>query len=245
MGAEAARGHHQRVVAGIEPAHPGLYATNALEIAQRTLERQRNRSGDKSLNTAEARGYYAIALARSSKPAEALAAFKEAIPVLLSTTGGSDDDSGSTAAAREGRTRFVVEGYLRVLATNPALAGPNVAEETFGYADLLRGQAVQRALQASSARSATDNPELANLIRVSQDGEKKIGAAVAALNNLLSSPPEERDEKAVKAIQAEIASQQNARGEGAEGYRAKIPAIRQPREPAAAGRSRSAEAARR
>jgi CHAT domain-containing protein len=112
---------------------------------------------------------------------------------------------------------------LRVLATNPALAGPNVAEETFGYADLLRGQAVQRALQASSARSATDNPELANLIRVSQDGEKKIGAAVAALNNLLSSPPEERDEKAVKAIQAEIASQQNARAKALKDIAQKFP----------------------
>ena len=98
-----------------------------------------------------------------------------------------------------------------MLALNPALAGPNVAEDTFGYADLLRGQAVQRALQASSARSATDNPELATLIRTSQDGEKKIGAAVASLNNLLSLPPEERDEKAVKATQAEITSLQNAK----------------------------------
>jgi CHAT domain-containing protein len=186
-------------------------ATNALDIAQRTLERERTRSGDNSLNTAVTRGYYAIALARSGKPAEALQAFKQSLPVLLGTTGGSDDDSGSTAAAREGRTRFVIEGYLRVLALNPALAGPNVAEETFGFADLLRGQAVQRALQASSARSATDNPELASLIRTSQDGEKKIGAAVASLNNLLSLPPEERDEKAVKATQAEITALQNAK----------------------------------
>ncbi len=185
-------------------------AANALEIAQRTYERQRSRSGDKSLNTAVARGYYAIALARSSKPAEALQAFRESMPVLLTTSGG-DDDSGSTAAAQEGRMRFVVEGYLRVLALNPALAPANVADETFGYADVLRGQAVQRALQASSARSATDNPELANLIRASQDGEKKIGAAVASLNNLLSMPPEERDEKAVKATQAEITSLQNVK----------------------------------
>jgi CHAT domain-containing protein len=198
-------------------------AANALEIAQRTFERERSRSGDKSLNTAVARGYYAIALARSSKPAEALQAFRESIPVLLTTTGGSDDDSGSTAAAREGRTRFVIEGYLRVLALNPALAGPNVAEETFGYADLLRGQAVQRALQASSARSATDNPELADLIRASQDGEKKIGAAVASLNNLLSSPPQERDEKSVKAIQAEIVLLQNARTKALKDIAQKFP----------------------
>src|SRR5712675_3048789 len=49
---------------------------NALEIAQRTFDRERGRSGDKSFNTAVARGYLAIALARNSKPAEALAAFK-------------------------------------------------------------------------------------------------------------------------------------------------------------------------
>lgn len=184
---------------------------NALEIARQTFERERSRSGDKSLNTAVSRGFYAMALAFNGKPVESLQAFKEAIPVLLSTSGGSDDDSGATAAAREGRTRVVLEGYLRTLVLNPALAPGNVADETFGYADVLRGQAVQRALQASSARSSTDNPELANLIRASQDGEKKIGAAVASLNNLLASPPSERDEKAVKATQAEITSLQTAK----------------------------------
>ena len=198
-------------------------ASNALEIAQRTFERERGRSGDKSLNTAVARGFYAIALARASKPAEALQAFRESVPILLNASSSGDDDSGATAAAQEGRMRFVLEGYLRVLALNPSLAPANMAEETFGYADLLRGQAVQRALQASSARSATDNPELANLIRASQDGEKKIGAAVAALNNLLSSPPEERDEKAVKAIQAEINSQQNARAQALKDIARKFP----------------------
>ena len=42
---------------------------NALEIAQRTFDRERGRSGDKSFNTAVARGYLAIALARKSKTA--------------------------------------------------------------------------------------------------------------------------------------------------------------------------------
>lgn len=184
---------------------------NALEIAQRSYERERARSGDKSLNTAVARGYYAIALARKGRTNEALHAYKDSIPVLQTASGGSDDDSGSTAAAREGRIRFVVEGYLRTLALNPAAAPPNVAEETFAYADLLRGQSVQRALQASSARASTSNPELAKLMRTSQDNEKRIGAAVATLNNLLTLPPAEREEKAVKATQAEIAALQAAR----------------------------------
>jgi len=184
---------------------------NALEIAQRTFDRERGRSGDKSFNAALARGFLAVALARKSKTAEAMEAFKESIPVLLTATGGSDDDSGSTAAAREGRVRFVIEGYLRTLALNPSIGPANVAEETFGYADVLRGQSVQRALQASSARSAADNPELAKLVRASQDGEKQIGAAVATLNNLLALPPAEREEKALRATQAEIAALQTAR----------------------------------
>jgi CHAT domain-containing protein len=186
---------------------------NALEIAQRSYEREKARSGDKSLNTAVSRGYYAVTLARKGRTAEALQAFKESLPVIQTASGGSDDDSGSTAAAREGRARFVMEGYLRTLALNPAAAPPNVAEETFAYADLLRGQAVQRALQASSARASVSNPELAKLMRASQDTEKRIGAAVATLNNLLTLPPAEREEKAVRTTQAEIAALQASRAQ--------------------------------
>jgi CHAT domain-containing protein len=184
---------------------------NALDIAQRTFERERTRSGEKSFNTAVARGYYAIALARKSKPTEALQAFKESLPVLLTASGGTDDDSGSTAAAREARVRFVIEGYLRFLSFNPTLVPANAADETFGYADVMRGQSVQRALQASSARSAANNPELAKLVRASQDSEKQIGAAVATLNNLLALASSERDEKAIRATQAEIESLQTTR----------------------------------
>lgn len=186
---------------------------NALDIAQRTFERERARSGDKSFNTAVARGFYAAALARKTRPAEALQAFREALPVLLTASGGTDDDSGTTAAAREGRVRFVIEGYLRFLSFNPTLVPANTADETFGYADAMRGQSVQRALQASSARSAANNPELAKLVRASQDSEKQIGAAVATLNNLLVLAPSERDEKAIRATQAEIESLQTTRAQ--------------------------------
>ena len=195
----------------------------ALEIAKGVLDRERARSGEQSLNTAVSRGYYATALARSGKPAEALAAFKESIPVLLNTSGGSDDDSGTTAAARENRVRFVVEGYIRTLALNPSASSQNVADETFSYADVLRGQSVQRALQASSVRSAAKNPELAALVRTSQDTDKRIGAAVATLNNLLALSPAERDDKTVKITQAEIASLQAAKAQALKDIAKKFP----------------------
>jgi len=128
-----------------------------------------------------------------------LQAFKDSLPVLLATSAAGDDDSGTTAAARESRIRFVMEGYLRLLSRNPSIAPVSVIEETFGYADVLRGQSVQRALQASSARAATKDPVLAQLARASQDGEKQIGAAVATLNNLLSLPTSERDDRHLRA----------------------------------------------
>src|SRR3984893_2227611 len=196
---------------------------NALEIARRTYERERQRSGDKSFNTALSRGFHGIALARKGNASEALQAFNEYLPVLLSTSGGNDEDSGSTAAAREGRVRFVIEGYLRLLSRNPSIATPSAIEETFGYADVLRGQSVQRALQASSARSATKSPVLAQMVRTSQDSEKQIGAAVATLNNLLSLPTSERDVTALTSTQAEIARLQAARAQTLKDIAKKFP----------------------
>lgn len=177
---------------------------NALEIVQRQLERERQRSGDKSFNTSLTRGFYAIALARKNMAQEALQAFKECLPVLVSVSGSSDDDGGATAAAREGRVRFVIEGYLRLLTRYPELASASALDETFGYADVLRGQSVQRALQASSARYAAKDSMLAQLVRTSQDLEKRIGATFGALNNLLAAPASERDDKQVKGTEAEI-----------------------------------------
>ncbi len=46
---------------------------------------------------------------------------------------------------------------------------------------------------------------------------------MASLNNLLSSPPSERDEKAVKAVQAEITSLQNARSQALKDIARKFP----------------------
>jgi CHAT domain-containing protein len=195
---------------------------NAVEIAQRTYERERQRSGDRSFNTALSRGFHAIALGRKGNVAESLQAFKESLPVLLSVSGG-DDDSGTTAAAREGRVRFVIESYLRLLSRNRTIVPPGVIEEAFGYADVLRGQSVQRALQASSARSATKDPVLAELVRTSQDIDKKIGAAVGTLNNLLTLPASERDDKLVSSTETEIARLQATRTQSLKDIARKFP----------------------
>jgi CHAT domain-containing protein len=82
---------------------------------------------------------------------------------------------------------------------------------------------VQRALQASSARSATKDPVLAELVRTSQDIDKKIGAALGALNNLLTLPASERDQKLVVSTETDIARLQATRTQSLKEIAKKFP----------------------
>jgi hypothetical protein len=69
---------------------------------------------------------------------------------------------------------------------------------------LIRGHVVQKALAASGARAAARNPALAELARNVQDLEKQIAAQLGVLNNTLALPPEQREDNAVTALQADI-----------------------------------------
>src|SRR5262249_59864899 len=71
-------------------------------------------------------------------------------------------------------------------------------------ADTIRGQSVQQAMTASSARMSAKDPALVELIRREQDLAKQINAQLGALNNALSLPSEQRDETVMRAINAAI-----------------------------------------
>ena len=210
-----------RMIVSINQGNP----ETALEVAKRTYERARTRSGDEALNTIVSRGFLAIALARNGKREEAYRYFTDAIPKIINaTSGAADADSGATAAAGEARLRYIVESYFSLLSRNPQLSSTgSAAAETFVYSDVARGQAVQRALQASSARSAIKNPELAQLVRVSQDSDKQLGAAVATENNLLAQPSEERDANTLKEVQGQILKLQAARAQAEKDIAQKFP----------------------
>jgi CHAT domain-containing protein len=209
-----------RMIVSINQGNP----ETALEIAQRTYERARTRSGDNAMNTIVARGFLAIALARNGKREEAYRYFADAIPKMIGgISEAGDADSGTTAAAAEARLRFIVESYFSLLSRNPQLSPHGASAETFAYSDVARGQSVQRALQASSARSAVKNPELAQLVRTLQDNEKQLGAAIATENNLLSQPSEERDAAALKEVQAQIQKLQAARAQAEKDIAGKFP----------------------
>ena len=185
-------------------------AVDAVGRAKKALEYEKSRSGDQSFNTAVARGFLAVSLARSNRAAEAVPEFKAAIPILIAPAQDSAEEDGASAVARELRVRFIVESYISFLARSPRLANGDIAEESFRLADVVRGHAVERALAASSARAAANDPALAELVRKEQDLKKQVGAALGALNNLLALPSAERGAGALKDAQTQVAQLQSA-----------------------------------
>ena len=186
-----------------------LYTSGQVEAgivaAQALLKRESARFGDQSMSTAIARGSLAVGYARAGKVEDAIREFKATIPVLMAAAReNADNDDTTLVAARSLRLQNIVEAYIALLARTQKQGGEDVATETFRLADAIRGQSVQHAVAASSARMAAKDPALVELIRKEQDLTKQVNAQLGTLNNVLALPSGERDEQGVKALQAGI-----------------------------------------
>ena len=185
-----------------------LYASGQVEAgiaaAEQLVKRQTARTGEKSFDTAAARGVLAVGYARAGHDADAIREFKAAIPIMMTAAReNADDDDPTVVAARSARLQRIVEAYIGVLARGTGMLN-ETAVETFALADAVRGRSVQRALANSSARVVAKDPALAELVRKEQDLAKEISAQLGALNNLLALSSAERDEGSVRAINAAI-----------------------------------------
>jgi CHAT domain-containing protein len=185
-----------------------LYASGQVEAgitaAEELVKRQTARTGDRSFDTAAARGVLAIGYARAARDADAIREFKASIPTMLAAAReNADDDDATVVAARTARLQRIIEAYIGVLVRSTNMSN-EAAVETFALADAIRGHAVQKALADSSARVVAKDSALAQLVRTEQDLAKQISAQLGALNNLLALPSGERDDRDVSAIIATI-----------------------------------------
>jgi len=188
--------------------------------ARRLLERQVKRFGERHPETGLAHGVLAIGLMRTGHETDALREFKAAAPVLMAAAREQQNDDDATgAAAREARVQAVIESYMTLLARS----GNAGAGESFRLAELVRGHSVQKALAASGARAAAENPALADAVRREQDLEKQVGAQLGVLNSVLAQPQGQRDEKGVAELRTHIEKLREARIAAQRGIAEKFP----------------------
>jgi len=207
-----------KAIAGWEPSRrqhlelngsriSALYSSGQVEAgitaAQEALKREVGRVGEGHFDSAAARGALAVGYSLAGKDNDAIREFKAAIPILMAASReNADDDDDTVSAARSQRLQNIVEAYIALLAKTSDNATGQVSLETFALADSIRGQSVQKALSASSARTVAKDPALAELVRREQDLGKQVNAQLGALNNALSSNV--RDENVAKATRASI-----------------------------------------
>jgi CHAT domain-containing protein len=194
-------------IAAIRTGH----IAEALRAAKAAAEAREKALGPKHYGTAEARAFYAAALAASGDRAGALAQYQSALDVLLSSSRGSEDDQGSVAGQQR-RLRFILENYLHLLTDSGSLAGDSPdSAEAFRIADAARGQALQRALVESAARAAVHDPELSDLIRREQDALRQISALNSVIASALALPEDQQDASSIQKVRAQIDQLRDAR----------------------------------
>jgi tetratricopeptide (TPR) repeat protein len=184
-----------------------LYASGQIEAgvaaAEALVKRQTANIGENSFDAAAARGVLAVGYVQVKRDADAMREFKAAIPIMMEAAReNASDDDPTVVAARDIRLQQIIESYIGLVARRND--SNDVAVETFGLADAVRGRSVQKALAASSARMIAKDPALAKLVRTEQDLAKQISAQLGALNNLLALPSDQRAEQNLRDVNAAI-----------------------------------------
>ena len=210
---------------GVAQLYTGKPA-EALTYLKAYYERTRDELGERHFVAAEARGFYAMALAATGNRDGAVAEYRGATEILLNRSReASDVDDTGTVSAADQRTRMIIDGYIDTLAelrANPP-AGIDPVGESFRLADAARGRSVVRALAASAARAAASNPQLADSARRSQDLEKQISALNGLLANAISARAQDRDEDSIRGLRRHIDGLRDERGRLAAEIERKFP----------------------
>lgn len=183
-------------------------SARALAMLERMIAVQERRAVLNTVFIAQLRGYRALVLASLKRDADALAAFAQALPVLVEpdSDGREAEDVGFL---RTHRLRVIVEAYLELLAQLHAEkrtpGGFDAVAEAFAVADAARGSGVQHAISLSAARAQLPDAELADLARREQDALNRIIALNQVIARLSGARAQQRLDKVIADLQRDVA----------------------------------------
>ncbi|SRR6266581_1515865 len=184
----------------------------AVGMLEAAVTEHRAMLGESHPITAAYRGLLGAAQAARGDGQAARDAFAAVTPILLNREMDTDDGGGATA--RDRRRAFILTAYIALLSDpgqRQLFANLDPADEAFRLAEVVRSQAVNRALQAGALRASAKNAALADLVRRQQDAERYVATLYARLADLLAAPPADRDEKLVADVRTRIDALQRAR----------------------------------
>jgi CHAT domain-containing protein len=187
----------------------------ATKVLGATLKRVRARLGEGHRETGIIRSYLAQASAGKGDRAHALAEYRAVVPTLL-TRSPDIDDANATRVGGDDRVVTILEAYVDLLAgirgtPVEANAGIDATAEAFRLAEIIRGGAVARDLDASAARAVAATPALADLVRREQDVKRQTSALQGLLRNALSAPGDQQNPEVVLQLRAEFETLRQAR----------------------------------
>jgi CHAT domain-containing protein len=185
--------------------------TDAAKMLEAAVVDKRDVFGDAHPVSAEYTALLGLAHAGAGQPDSALRTLRAAKPILVSREATATDEGGGGAGA-DRRLSFILSGYVTLLHDvwrgNPTA---DVAAEAFQIAEMIRGRSVDRALNATAARSAAATPALADLVRREQDASMQASAIYGHLANLLSVPAQQREESRIAQLRTQVGDLQRAR----------------------------------
>lgn len=191
-------------------------------ILRRAMEVYRDRFGEGHLLTAEVIALQGLGEALTGSKKEAFRTFGKSLPILIAGVTGEGRDF-----SRAQRLRTILEAYLGLLSEiqreQEMELGIDAVAEGFKIADALRSRSVQGALAASSARAASTDPELSELIRKEQDAQNQISAIQEMLVDMLAAKEEEQIPQLISDMRSRMDALMKARTVILEEIKARFP----------------------
>ena len=191
----------------------GGQAEQAIPILESVIKKK-SVSGESEYSVAEATGFLGAALAAAKRDGDALKTLRSVLPVLLATDNAAAKEEGQVDQVQ--RLQAIIDSYFilltRIRGTEiERTAGIDAADEAFRIADVARAKSVHSAIAASSARAATGDAALNELIRQTQDSDQKLAAMTDMLKSILDGAVDQQDQKALQQLRGDVGKLQQAR----------------------------------
>jgi CHAT domain-containing protein len=186
----------------------------AIPIFENLIKKRIAEGGNNDYAVAEVRGFLGAALSSAGRHDEAFRTLHAAIPILIEASDATAKEEGAIDEAN--RRQIIVDSYFNLLvqirgSELEKRLGVDAMNEAFRMADVAHAKSVQNAIAASSARGASGETALVELIRQAQDTDQQVAAISDLLKATLSVPPDQQDPKVIPSLRKDIEQLREAR----------------------------------